>query len=314
MPVLDFKEIPVASEGADRDSFELFARDFLSYYGYSVISGPDRGSDGGRDILVEETRTGIGGETIVKWLVSCKHKAKSGNSVTLSDEEDIVDRITSNGCKGFMGFYSTLPASSVTKKLDGIKKARDIDFHIFDHEKIEKELLNSSEGLVIANRYFPESIKRWQKENPRPAELFVAAEELKCEACGKDLLDSKKGVIVIFEKYNREERKREEYVDAYISCKGHCDNRLRSMHLKPGLIDGWEDISDISIPTFYLKWIMGLLNQQHNGIKFSDKVFEKIKDLLLAIFPYVSRDLTADERDRIKDLMTIPSFLGGMGN
>jgi len=66
MPVLDFKEIPDASAGPDRDAFELFARDFLSQYGYEVVSGPDRGIDGGRDIIIKEERIGIGGKTVVE--------------------------------------------------------------------------------------------------------------------------------------------------------------------------------------------------------------------------------------------------------
>ncbi len=71
MPVLDFKEIPEAHKATGfQDTFELFARDFLSLIGYKIISHPNRGADGGADLIVEEKRTGVGGETIVKWLVS----------------------------------------------------------------------------------------------------------------------------------------------------------------------------------------------------------------------------------------------------
>jgi len=314
MPVLNFTEIPAATSGAARDAFELLARDFLSHYGYKIITGPDRGQDGGRDIIVEETRTGIGGETKVKWLVSCKHKAISGQSVTLSDEEDIVDRITSNRCQGFIGFYSTLPASSVTKKLEGISVANGIDINIFDHERIENDLLKSSEGIALASRYFPESIKKWKGENPRPVKLFETEEELKCDACGKNLLDPINGVVVFLENYDREERRSTGYVDIYFSCKGFCDRALAVVHRKPGLIDSWEDIPDISIPTVYLKWIMGLLNQQYAGITFQKNAFEKVKQLLIAIYPYVSRELTPEEKERLKNLMSIPAFLGGMGS
>lgn len=82
MPVLDFKEIPEAHKATGlQDTFELFSRDFLAFLGYKIISDPDRGADGGVDIIAEEKRTGVGGETIIRWLVSCKHKAHSGNSV-----------------------------------------------------------------------------------------------------------------------------------------------------------------------------------------------------------------------------------------
>jgi hypothetical protein len=118
MPVLDFKEIPSAKAGSDRDQFELFAREFLQNAGLSVIVGPDRGADAGRDLVVEEIRTGIVGETRVRWLVSCKHKAHSGNSVTPDDEQDIQDRVNTHDCQGFIGFYSTIMSSGLAAKLN----------------------------------------------------------------------------------------------------------------------------------------------------------------------------------------------------
>lgn len=89
MPALDFKEIAPASAGPSRDQFELFAREFLEFMGFTTIVGPDRGADGGRDLVIEDTRSGIVGETRVRWLVSCKHKAHTGASVTSDDEQDI---------------------------------------------------------------------------------------------------------------------------------------------------------------------------------------------------------------------------------
>lgn len=75
MAVLDFKEIPEAHVANGlQDTFELFAREFLEFMGFKIISIPDRGADGGVDLIVEEHRHGIGGVTIVRWLVSCKHK------------------------------------------------------------------------------------------------------------------------------------------------------------------------------------------------------------------------------------------------
>ena len=94
MSAIDFKEIPEAHLGGGlQDTFELFARDFLSHLGYTVVEDPSRGADGGRDLVVIEHRSGVGGETTVRWLVSCKHKAHSGSSVTPQDEANIRDRI-----------------------------------------------------------------------------------------------------------------------------------------------------------------------------------------------------------------------------
>jgi len=44
MPILNFKEIPEAHiANGEQDRFEMFARDFLEYLGYKIISNPDRG-------------------------------------------------------------------------------------------------------------------------------------------------------------------------------------------------------------------------------------------------------------------------------
>jgi hypothetical protein len=71
MPILDFTEIPEANRvSGAQDSFELFARDCLHCIGYIPSDGPDRGADDGRDLIVVERRSGIGGDSFVRWLVS----------------------------------------------------------------------------------------------------------------------------------------------------------------------------------------------------------------------------------------------------
>ena len=48
--ILDFKEIPPANgSDGDQDKFELFAREYIEAIGLEIVSGPDRGQDGGRD-------------------------------------------------------------------------------------------------------------------------------------------------------------------------------------------------------------------------------------------------------------------------
>jgi hypothetical protein len=167
MPQLNLREIPQANvPTGGQDTFELFARDFLEMFGYVPHSGPDRGADLGRDLVVQEKRTGVGGETIVKWLVSCKHKAHSNQSVFLSDEPDILDRVRVHDCSGFIGFYSTIPASSLVQKLEQLKiNTAWFDFQTFDREKIESILLRSGVGQGIAQRYFPNSYVEWSAEN-----------------------------------------------------------------------------------------------------------------------------------------------------
>ena len=168
MPILDFREIPRADiASGEQDCFELFARDFLSVFGYAIASGPARGPDGGKDIIALETRAGVAGETIIRWLVSCKHKAHSGNSVTVDDERDIVDRVKANRCQGFIGFYSTLPSSPLAKKLEGLRSESGIEFQLFDRELIESNLLTATNGFNLAKRYFKISFSKWKTPSPR---------------------------------------------------------------------------------------------------------------------------------------------------
>ncbi len=310
MAILNFKEIPPSNSGkGNQDTFELFARDFFSYLGYKVLEGPDRGADGGRDILLEETRVGVGGEIQLKWLVSCKHKAHSGGSVTPEDESDIRDRLEKFGCQGFIAFYSTLPSAGLSQKLkQSVLKA---EVQVFDCAKIESKLLGSSSGIELTQRYFPASIDNWQTENPKPARIFSEEPELHCENCHKDLLtQDSHGIIVIWTVPRSDyEKEKERNEDIYWCCKGFCDDKLSASRRAKGLIDSWEDIPDIMIPTVYVKWIMTVMNELRSGVAYSDAAFDKLKCFLLQTYPFVARHLTTSEKERLKSLMMIPSYL-----
>jgi hypothetical protein len=159
MGALDFTEIPSAASGASRDSFELFAREFLVEAGYEVAAGPDRGADGGRDLIVVERRMGPGGMTQIRWLVSCKHYSHGGKSVTPGDEGNIRDRLETHSCNGFMPFYSTLPSSGLGSILEALKPQYEIT--IYDPEHIERLLLDSPRGRGLAARFMPTSFNAW---------------------------------------------------------------------------------------------------------------------------------------------------------
>lgn len=305
MPIIDFKEIADATKGEARDSFELFARDFLQMLGYKVLAGPDRGADGGRDLILEETRSGIGGETRIRWLVSCKHKAQSGNSVTPTDEQDIFDRVRSHTCEGFIGFYSTLASTGLSAKLEGQKS--EYEQQIFDRERIEHELLKTPQGMQLARRYFPISVATWGREHPTPAALFSDSGNLLCEYCNRNLLEPEPhGIVTSYEPMN--DRKT---VELLWCCKGNCDHQLENLMHKRNLISSWRDISDLTIPTVFIAWVMATLNQIHSGAIWSDKAFHQVKTLMLKIFPYVSRHLTDEEKAEIASLSMMPSYMGG---
>jgi hypothetical protein len=160
--LIDFKEIPQSNgTGHQQDIFEKFCRDFLESMGYTVLSEPGRGADGGLDIKVEETRTGIGGITRVTWLVSCKHYAHSGKSITKVVEPDIRDRVEAAQCIGFIGFYSSTIGQSLIDFLGALPKG--IAYQLFDNEKIESYIVGVKERESLMMRYFPDSYKKWKE-------------------------------------------------------------------------------------------------------------------------------------------------------
>ena len=315
MSVLDFKEIPEAHKATgEQDKFELFARDFFAHLGYKIIREPGRGADGGADILIEEERKGISGNTSVRWLVSCKHKAHSGASVSKTDENEIRDSVESNVCQGFIGFYSTIPSSGLISKVEGIDA---IEHQFFDSSKIEQMLLASPKGLEIAERYFPESFSSWSKENPNPAQIFAEHSRLFCKNCSEDITEGQRGIVVEWSKFKeREDGTHYRHVkEIYWCCRGKrgCDHILVDQRRGDGYNDEWEDIFDLRIPTMYIRRVMASLNQIYGEYEYTPEAFEASKELLITLFPYVARNLTQKEVQRVMDLGIIPSYLGGLG-
>lgn len=302
MPSLDFTEIPPAKADKEtpgqQDTFELFAREVLELVGFKIISSPDRGADGGKDLIVEERRIGIGGETDIRWLVSCKHNAHSGSSVSPTDESNINDRLATHGCAGFLGFYSTIPSSGLSATINALSESQ-----IYDRERIERYLLKSSEGLEIVRRFFPESYKKWRSDPSRAADVMIKAPDLICMGSGTNLLvPEPQGIIVLVTDPSKTDF--ETYIeDVYWCIKGEPDRLLEQQARAKGFYTQWEDIPDIIIPRFYLKWCLSLANQVRGGWGYSDDAFEKIKRFLVALYPYVARDVTDSERERAENLL-----------
>ena len=307
MAIINFKEIAQANTGCgEQDDFELFTRDFLKHRGFQIISDPARGADGGADLIVEEIRTGIVGETKIRWLVSCKHYAHSGKSVSHQDEINIRDRVDSHNCQGFIGFYSTIATQGLRDNLKGNEDK--LEFKIFDRRKIEDHLLRSSDGIKIAARYFPTSHEKWARENPEPAKVFAETPSLKCQYCQKELLDPEADGIIV------EWKQRQVIKEIYWCCKGHCDSVLSNSISQNKLVSSWTKISDVTIPVVFIKWVMTILNENRSGIQYSDKAFKQLKDFLLNVFPHVSRENTEKEKERVQMLQSIPASLGGLGD
>lgn len=150
--VLDFIEIP------DDHAFENFCMHLLEAMGLRIPVPPAIGPDGGRDIVCEEPSQF--GATGYRWLVSCKHFAKSGTSVGVKRDEANANKLIEHRCNGFMFFYSTAYTEGFRATVDRVCQAINSQYKIFNAYDIERILLSSVRMFPLIRQYFPMSHAR----------------------------------------------------------------------------------------------------------------------------------------------------------
>jgi len=295
--MINFKEL-----SHNGDHWELFTRDFLQKMGFNIESPPDRGPDGGKDMLITEEIGGTIFKGRFRWLVSCKHFARSGNSVREADEPNILERLKSFKADGFIGFYSTIISSGLNTRLRQLKEENNIkEYRIFDHKLIENYLITEGFSELML-RYFPKSYR-----NIKPLHLIVDKyQPLLCEYCKKDLMsslfDKQYTALIAFVSHYDSEHHIKYIDDIYCACKGACD---RSLEAK-GSTSGWRDLSDLIIPIEYLRFIFAIMNRLRDGHDiYSDNAYDKLKEIIIALSQKVLRFTTEEERKRVIELLEI---------
>lgn len=314
MAIIDFKEIPKANvANGNQDVFELFASEFFHALGFFVLEDPDRGQDGGRDIIISEKRTGIINDTEIRWLVSCKHKIHSGSAVNVSDEEDISDRIQFHRCDGFIGFYSTVVSSPLNRKFEALKDKYQIE--IFDREKIERILLENRAVNKLIRRFFPLSYNEIELKSP--SNLLSKYEPLRCKVCGKDLLhrdmlDKYEGIVVFVQDmdYYRCNAGKNKYTEVYCVCKGICDRKMEAIARSYGNITGWNDISDLVIPIQFLKFVIAIMNRirEYEDV-YTDETYGDLKNIIISLAQITMKGQSEKDINRVKSLLELPDGL-----
>jgi hypothetical protein len=294
--MIDFKEIP------NGETWEQFARDFLESFGFFIESPPDRGADRGKDLLVTEEVKGKLHRYKFRWLVSCKNFAHSNKAVTEEHEKSLLERVKSFNADGFIGFYSTIPSANLNHRLLDLKKNLLIkDYKLFDQTLIENLLLTAGYSHLLL-QYFPESYKRVKAIH----KLFDEYEPLKCDYCGKDLLEksfTKKYASVLVEVTKKTEDDKNYIYDVYCACKRECDRKLELRYKAQGYITKWEDIEDLFIPPEYLRFIFATMNRIKDGTDiYSNEAYQKLKSILIKIGQKVLRYTTEEELKRFKEL------------
>lgn len=307
--MIDFTEI------TDGETWELFARDFLAELGFFIETSPDRGSDAGKDLLVSEELTGNLRQYRFKWLVSCKHNALSGKAVNETAEQNILEKIRSFGADGFIGFYSTVPSAALNTRLYSLRENETIrDYRIFDKHLIENHLIRVGYSFLLI-RYFPHSYK-----SVRPLHQIVSEYvPLECKVCEKDLLlalydEEYKGLVAYvrrMESYEENNKDSDSIEEIYWACKGSCDRVLQHELARDRKVTSWEDISDLVIPIYFLRFILNIQNTNRSRTNaFSDLAYEQLTTLMIALAQKVLRDTTVKERERVGKLLSIKDLLG----
>lgn len=317
--LIDWTEIPKAHvpRKGQQDRFELFARDFLETIGFEILQGPGRGADRGRDLLVAEHLSGTISNKQKLWLVSCKHKAHSGKSVTDRDELDPIGRVRKFKADGFIGFYSTLPSSGFDDTISRI--TCDIEVFIWDKGRIETALVTDPRLFPILRNYFPKSYAKFRVQGEKTAIIFSEPATLECENCGKDILQKDGLVLFVKEKNDRSHiysvnNKTSQIKNIYWSCIDACYEAVKDLVKEGGQEISTVPLGDLRIPTIFIWHLSKVLFKLHaTPNSYSDKALEKQQYLFIVMAQTVMREVTDEQLQRINYLASMPLFLGGLG-
>lgn len=158
-PLIDFKELNSNIPG---ERLEEFTRQIGRRTGLSSIwSG--RGPDGGRDLIFTEALAGPLTQKKIRWLVSCKDKAISGDSVYEKDlpQPGIKDKLSQHDAEGFLLVTTTTVSASVKELLDSldIRNGGDIYTLVWDQSELTAMLLEP-EKKDLLKQFFPKSYQK----------------------------------------------------------------------------------------------------------------------------------------------------------
>jgi len=112
---IDFTQIETGED------FELLCEDLLQAMGFTIEAKPARGPDLGKDIIAIKTIIDdVGIPDTHRYLVECKHYAKSGRSVLERDVGNPVARMATNNCDRYLLATSTVSSEKLRTQLAGM--------------------------------------------------------------------------------------------------------------------------------------------------------------------------------------------------
>ncbi len=278
--IIDFKEIPAGNKGGEgQDQFELFGRDFLEELGFKIIQHPSRGPDGKKDMIVFGS---IGGGEKINWLVSCKHNAHSAAFKAVSEEDEInpLERLKSNSCKGFIGIYSTIASSAWSERLLNLRN--EFQSEIFDHRRIEKQIVHYSGRHALFWRYFTNSYNKYKRylngmETNNKQTVSSLTEE--------DILRINKTALIIIEL----EKIKEKYYGANWDARENVIGELFK----------YSDHTNLKVADSIFSFLSDAADQTRAGM--TQNVAISIFSLTINFFPYSEDDKDRDSIIKLAD-------------
>lgn len=121
------------------------------------VSHTGRGADEGKDLMVTTWVSDCVITRQFKWLVQCKHKAKSKRSVQLADFKNdpfFVDVVRHHGADGYLLVCSTRPSGNLQSRFDTLTADNSNPYHfvIWDGTKVCEEALKKPD---LIQQFFP---------------------------------------------------------------------------------------------------------------------------------------------------------------
>jgi hypothetical protein len=145
---IDFKLI------ANEEEFELLCRDVFEANGARIVSGPSRGPDSKKDLLVDiDVSSLVSGPKAKRYLVQCKHKAVSGKSVYENELGDTRSACVRNSANGYLLITSSVASKSVGENFDAHNKEGLYTHETWDYKKLEQKILETPNCAQLLERY-----------------------------------------------------------------------------------------------------------------------------------------------------------------
>ena len=147
----------------------------------------------------------------------------------------------------------------------------------------------------------------------KPVDIFFKPRAILCDHCQKNLLERLQGMIISITKKGVspfDESIHPIYKNIHFSCKGECERKLLKADSDNGLADaGWDDFGDYTNPAYYFRKLMAFINGIKKG-KYENNCIEKMQLFFAAMFPYIAREMTDEEKERTEILLSIGPVIG----